>query len=54
MSDSGDEVTELTGRFADWLTQDRSVGPHLTIDRVLGDGEGDTDGEAGAGDGDDS
>jgi hypothetical protein len=34
VSDSGDEVAELTDRFADWLAQDRSVGPHVTMDRV--------------------
>lgn len=28
------EAAELTDRFATWLAQDRSVGPHLTIDRV--------------------
>ncbi|MEU2603110.1 effector-associated constant component EACC1 [Streptomyces albus] len=33
-SDPGDDVPELTGHFADWLAQDRSVGPHLTMERI--------------------
>ncbi|MFC7304159.1 hypothetical protein ACFQVC_08030 [Streptomyces monticola] len=33
-SDCGDEVAELTGGFADWLAQDRGVGPHLSMSRV--------------------
>jgi membrane-associated two-gene conflict system component 1 (EACC1) len=34
VSDSGGEIAELTDRFADWLVQDRSVGPHVTMNRV--------------------
>ncbi|MDT0444049.1 effector-associated constant component EACC1 [Streptomyces johnsoniae] len=32
-NESGDGGAELTGRFADWLARDRSVGRHVTMTR---------------------
>lgn len=32
-NDGGEGVAELTGRFADWLARDRSVGRHVTMTR---------------------
>ncbi|MFI2673603.1 hypothetical protein ACH5AU_29295 [Streptomyces albidoflavus] len=32
-NDGGESVAELTGRFADWLARDRSVGRHVTMTR---------------------
>ncbi|MEU3730571.1 hypothetical protein AB0E81_14300 [Streptomyces sp. NPDC033538] len=43
----GGDATDLTGRFADWLVKDRSVGRHVTLTRErAGTADGGMSGQA--------